>query len=259
MLAISLLSGATPINPNWNQINWNQISFAIPLAFLVLASIRDWRHREVSDWLWVAMLICTTPLTFVRLLVEDVTLKDFLVVVVPAALIAIVFCELEVFGGADAKAIICIAFAVPFPPSFSQALWPLHTNFSLGVFTNAMIVVSLMMFYALYKNVLKMLTGGIKWEEGIGIWRKCLILLSSYFVSVEEFQQKKTFLSRVDPKRILPHHEEEKEEQIQSPLPGQVLVTPQLPLMVFISIGYVLALELGDMMSRFCLFLLFTP
>jgi preflagellin peptidase FlaK len=247
MINLSLPPSANPLVP---------LSFAVPLVFLALASIQDWHHREVSDWLWIGMLFSTAPLTLLRVLIGDVFLIDFVIAIIPTV-IAIVLCESGFFGGADAKAIICIAFIVPTPPAFSQMFWPLHMNFALGVLTNAILLASLMAVYALCRNTPKVLTGGIEWEKGIRTWRKCLILVSSYFVSAEEFQRKKDFLSRVDPKRIFSQHNEEShQEQNRPPLSGQILVTPQLPLMIFVTVGYVLALIVGDVLSRLCLLLL---
>ena len=247
----SLLSNALPLIP---------LSFVMPFAFLILASIQDWCHREVSDWLWVTMLFCTSPLTFLRLLIENTflgwTAADFLITVVPVTLIAIILCEMGFFGGADAKAIICIALTVPTPPLSTQTFWPLHTSFALGILTNAILLASLMTFYVLCRNMPKVLTGKIEWEGGIGVWRKCLILVSSYFVSAEEFQNKKAFLSRVSQRKLLLQHDDEDQEQSQPPLSGEILVTPQLPLMVFITVGYLLAFRIGDILSQLALVIL---
>ncbi|MFH0847943.1 MAG: prepilin peptidase [archaeon] len=248
MDGVPLLSNALPLIP---------LSFVMPFAFLILASIQDWYYREVSDWLWVAMLCFAAPLTFLRLLIENMFLVYFLVTVVPAALIAVILCEMGFFGGADAKAIIFIALTTPTPPPSTQTFWPLHTSFALGVLTNAMFLASLMTFYVLCRNMPKVLTGKIEWEEGIGRWSKCLILISSYFVSAEEFQKKKAFLSRVNQRKIWPQYDDNgDQEQNQPPLSGQVLVTPQLPLIVFITVGYMLAFRIGDILSRLALLIL---
>lgn len=239
------------------------LSICVCLLFLLLASFHDWLHREVPDRTWVALLFSATPLLFLRMMVGGINFIDVLIAVVPVALIVLILCELGFFGGADAKAIICIGVAVPIPFSIAIESWPVHASFPLAVLTNALIAAESVSIYALYRNIRWSMKNGSKWLSSLTLWRRLIVLVSSYPVSLAELGSTK-FLVPMDPKHPLAHVNGEGQQstfRIQhstsEDVPGKVwvLATPQLPMLVFITVGFALALLRGDILNRAVLLL----
>jgi len=59
------------------------------------------------------------------------------------------------FGGADAKALICLSLALPiYPMHLLQQPWFVSPLFPVTVFTNGVLLAALSVVYALFRNLL---------------------------------------------------------------------------------------------------------
>jgi preflagellin peptidase FlaK len=250
------------------------------IAMLVLsyASWSDYKTREVSNRVWllfapVAFGLTTTEL----LLVVPNGTSDLLPYATCFGLtsgFAILIFYTGGFGGADAKALMCLALALPFYPD--KLLAPITHDISLisqnffpiSVFTNSVLFAALaavaMLFYNLSKRLRthENLFQGDHKRESIG--KKILVLLTGYKIPVEELKEKwhvypleaieKTEENRLKRKLIiLPKDEGRKEivdridEAIKSgAIPNEVWATPGLPMLIFILAGLITALFFGD-------------
>jgi archaeal preflagellin peptidase FlaK len=99
------------------------LAYAVASVFLLFAGVQDWRTREVSNKIW--LLFFPTALAFFafQFISEPVFLAWALTVsvVVSAASVALFYAG--AFGGADAKALICLSVAAPFSlPLVASAL-----------------------------------------------------------------------------------------------------------------------------------------
>jgi preflagellin peptidase FlaK len=171
------------------------------------------------------------------------------------------------FGGADAKALMCIALALPVYPGY---LLPQPTGFvsplfPITIFTNTVLLGALSVFYALFRNLLWKLRnkGGV--FEGLeteSLGRKILALFSGYKISVSKLE--KGFMypledvevteESVKRKLLVFPKDEERDEIVarilgnvgNEKLEGGVWVTPGLPLLIHITLGLLIALFYGD-------------
>jgi preflagellin peptidase FlaK len=172
------------------------------------------------------------------------------------------------FGGADAKALMCIALALPVypshllpqPPGFVSPLFP------ITIFTNSVLLGALSVFYALSRNLLWKIRNRRDIFEGMeteSFGRKILALISGYKVKVSKLEKGHMFpLEDVEvndegnKKRkllVFPKYEEREEivarviENVkEEKLDGGVWATPGLPLLIFVTVGLIIALAYGD-------------
>src|SRR5207244_1400534 len=175
-------------------------------------------------------------------------------------------------GGADSKALMCIALAIPVAPTFLSPLWqaPLvFYPFPIVILVNSFLLSISMMFVLLGKNLLsrspasKGLFQGFERES---ILRKALVLLTSYKTSFNVLQSK-TYLytaeevSIVDSKPVRQFHlvasaAEERNKLLnglesyieQGLFSDGVWVTPGLPHMVFLTASLLVTVIIGDLM-----------
>jgi len=172
------------------------------------------------------------------------------------------------FGGADAKALMCLSLALPYyPTDLFQSAFMVSPLFPMSVFSNAVLLAAFSAFYVLLRNYRWKLRTGKRLFEGfekVSLCRKILTAVSGYRIEVVELE-KNEFLYPLEDIQVaetgenerklivMPKDEERKEivERIleasrKGRLQSDVWVTPGLPMLVFITAGLILALVLGD-------------
>ena len=176
------------------------------------------------------------------------------------------------FGGADAKALMCLALALPFFPK--NLLTPLSGEaspisqllFPLTVFSNSVLLAALTAIYMLLRNVFWRRKTGEKLFDGHedeSFGRKLLILVTGYKVPLEKLREKWHLYPLEDietvegePKRkliVVPKDEgrdavlERLADAIKTgKVQNAVWASPGLPMLIFITIGLFMALFIGD-------------
>src|SRR5512143_2153643 len=90
---------------------------ALSLGFLLYASWRDYKTREVTNKVWAYYAPAALALSLVELLLFDSSQLPFYALSfgITAGLALLLFYS-GAFGGADSKALMCIALAIPFAP-----------------------------------------------------------------------------------------------------------------------------------------------
>ncbi len=174
---------------------------ALALAFLFYASWSDSKTREVSNAVWVVFAPLAFVLTFVEVYVYEFSqLPLYGVCFGFTAFFAIVIFYAGGFGGADAKALMCLALVLPFYPA--NLLSPLFGGvspiskilFPFSVFSNSVLMAALMTLVMLGYNVLwRVRTGGRLFEgeyQNGSLGRKILILVTGYKVSIQKLKDK---------------------------------------------------------------------
>jgi len=242
------------------------------LSFLIYASWSDYKTREVSNKVWVILGPLALALTaFQYLIYSSQPLQLLLSYVLSFAItsaLAIAIFYAGGFGGADAKALMCISLALPVYPShlLPQPQGFVSPLFPITIFTNSVLLGALSVFYALFRNLLwKARNRGIAFEglETESFGRKILALFSGYKVKISKLEKGHMYpLEDVDvndkgeaKRKLLVFPKDEEREEIvarilenvkKEKLDGGVWVTPGLPLLIFITAGLIIALAYGD-------------
>jgi len=252
----------------------------LSLSFLFYASWSDWENREVSNKVWVVF----APLAFALTTVQYVFFAQWLLFYYALSfavtfVISTVLFYAGAFGGADAKALICLALALPYPISLlsSAAFFSPLNILPITVFSNAVLLAALTVFYALIRNALWKLRTGLRLFAGFekeSVWRKILALMTGYKVEpatleknphvypLEDITTKET---GEDERKLLVFPKDETQETIVArilsavragKLQDAVWVTPGLPLLIFITAGLIIALLFGDIIWLLLRFIL---
>jgi len=249
------------------------------VSVFVYASWRDWEKREVSNMVWLVM----APLAFVLTTIQFVffgreLLQFFALSFVVTAGLSVALFYVGAFGGADAKALMCLALALPSYPEglFQSAAGFVSPVFPVSVFTNGVLLAALTVVYAVLRNSVWRLRTGRRLFEGFeneSVWRKVLVFVSGFKVEAAGLEKGHLYpLEDVGvretgecERRLLVFPKDEEREVIvervlnamrEGRLQNEVWVTPGLPLLVFITVGLVVALVFGDLVLIILRFLL---
>ncbi len=247
----------------------------ITLFFFLYASWSDYKTREVSNSVWVLLAPPAFALTFAELFLFDFSSLPFFGLCFGlTSAFAIILFYAGGFGGADAKALMCLAMALPFYPS--ELLRPLMGEvspimnffFPIAVFSNSVILAALTAIYLLFHNLLWRIKTGSQLFEGeqrkASIGKRLLVLATGYKINIKKLKEKWHIHPLEDVENaeegeikrkllILPKDEEREtilkrlEKAIEEgKIQEEVWATPGLPMLIFITAGLVLALVYGD-------------
>ena len=248
--------------------------FSLCFAFLLYASWNDLKTREVSNKVWIIFGPLAFTLTFIELLrYENLDLPLYGICFGLTAAFSIILFYSGGFGGADAKALMCLALALPFYPEglltpICGEISPISQSFfPITVFSNSVLLAAATAVYMFLHNVIshkiarKKLFDEKFENESFG--RKILVLITGYKVSVKKLKERWHLYPLEDLENvegelkrklvILP--KDEGRNAIVERLVGaaktqkikdKVWATPGLPMLIFITAGLIIALFLGD-------------
>ena len=244
---------------------------------MLYSSWSDYKTREVSNRVWALYAPIALALSLANLLLFDSS--QLLLYGVGFGLmagLAFLLFYAGGFGGADSKALMCIALSLPFAPIalfkpiLTGAASPLSQMiFPLTIFSNGVLFAAFSGVYMVLRNVVwhkkhkvPMFAGGLAGES---MGKKILVLITGYKVNICKLKEKWHIFPMEDavenPQQVLkrklvviPH--DEKREKIVERLSNAadsgkincyVWATPGLPMLIFITLGLIVALFFGDL------------
>ena len=251
-------------------------SIAFSLAVLFYASWSDYKTREVSNRVWAIYAPVALALSLAGLLLFEPSQLPFYALSfgVTAGLALLLFYA-GGFGGADSKALMCIALALPFAPIalftpiIAEAISPTSiVIFPITIFGNSVLFAAASGVYMILRNVMwhkktktKMFQGTLA-SESIG--KKFLVLITGYKMKVAKLKEKWHIFpledidnQSVDFKRkliVVPHDDGGREKIVErlskasdeGKIDSYVWASPGLPMLIFVTLGLIVALTLGD-------------
>lgn len=253
----------------------NVVKMLLSIGFLTYASLSDYKTREVSNKVWILFAPLAFALTFAELFLFDFSMLPYygLCFGLTSAFALIIFYA-GGFGGADAKALMCLALALPFYPQ--NLLTPLHgeispttqTLFPMAVFSNSVLLAAATAVYMFLHNIFwHIKTGKALFEENHqkeSFGKKILVLVTGYRVSVEKLKEKWHLYPLEDveenaekgfKRKLIVMPKDEARNAIVDRLAkaveagkiqNTVWATPGLPMLIFITAGLIIALFFGD-------------
>ena len=248
----------------------------LSLVFLFYASWSDHKTREVSNRVWAVYAPIAIFLSLTELLLYEPTKLPFygLSFGVTAAFALLLFYS-GGFGGADSKALMCIALALPFStemlftPLLATGVSPLAQNlFPLTIFSNSVLFAAASGLYMLLRNLIKRAATGKKLFEGTltneSIGKKLIVLITGYKVPIAKLKEKWHVYPMEDVnddgenplnrKLVVVPRDEGRDEIVErlsnavdaGRISDSFWATPGLPMLIFVTIGLVVALIFGD-------------
>jgi len=242
----------------------------VTVLFFLVGSILDIRTREVDDYVWLAYGTLGAVLTATRLLLDPSRLMLTAISAAIAFLIAMGLFYFGLTGGADAKAVICLGFTLPLPPTSWQVLIGfVHPFFPVVVVMMGFICSGLLAVWFGVRNLATYARLGSKMFQGLeheSKFRKVLAFVSGYPSRIANLKSKFYLypieeVTRAGPRRPAKRHfkfmvdvETDRDQLVSkfveaarsSGVRGLVWVTPGLPMLFFILIGLIIALIVGD-------------
>jgi len=250
---------------------------SLTLVFLLYASFRDYKTREVSNTVWMLFAPLAFALTFLEIYIYEFSelslqLSLYGMCFGLTAAFAIILFYSGGFGGADAKALMCLALALPFHPEnlikpfFAEASPISQTFFPITIFSNSVLLAAATAIYMLLRNIFwRQKTGKKLFERELGqsFGKKLLVLVTGYKIPIDKLKQKwhlyplediengETGLKR---KLVLLPKDEGRDAIVErlskavenGKIQNTVWATPGLPLLIFITVGLIIALFFGD-------------
>lgn len=244
------------------------------LFFLFYSSWSDYKTREVSNMVWILFAPLAFTLTFLEIYIYDFSLLSIygLCFGLTAAFAVVLFYS-GGFGGADAKALMCLALALPFHPEelfapLAGRISPISERFfPITIFSNSVLLAAATAVYIFFYNIIwhKKSGRGLFREghEKESLGRKFMVLITGYRVPIEDLKEKWHLYPLEDLENVenqlrrklvvLPKDEGRDaivERLVKAADAGKirkmVWATPGLPMLIFITVGLLSALLFGD-------------
>ncbi len=220
------------------------IKFIIFLLILLVASFFDIRYRIVPPKLWILALIVLIPLNLYEFLLFNYDLLNYLISILLTVLISLALPYLG-FGGADSKALIALALFFPVYPKFYY--FPFFKCFllplALVTLINSVIFAPLISIYLFIINLKKLGLHNLNVKYFVGM-KVNIENIPKFCALLEYIDEKGNFkrsLKGVEPSNSIIRNM--KEAGIK-----EVWITPLLPFIVFITIGYIISVILGNLL-----------
>ncbi len=249
------------------------LRISVCLTVLFYASWSDYKTREVSNNVWILFAPLALAISCVEIYLYGFSLVSYATCFAFTFAIALTLFYSGGFGGADAKALMCLALALPFYPKgllapLSGEISPIsQVLFPMTVFSNSVLLASATAIYMLAGNMFRrQITGerlfGEEYrDESFG--RRLLVLVTGHEVSIEELKKKWHLYPLEDvedvesePKRklvVLPKDEgrdvivKRLSKAVETgKIQNKIWATPGLPMLIFITAGLIMALFFGD-------------
>ncbi|MEM2148099.1 MAG: A24 family peptidase C-terminal domain-containing protein [Candidatus Bathyarchaeia archaeon] len=251
------------------------VKIGLSLVILIYASWSDYKTREVTNRAWAIYAPIALGLTLTELCLYDAPkLLLYVICIAVTAAVALLLFYTGAFGGADSKAFMCIALALPFYPEalltpiIATAISPLAQNlFPLAIFSNSVLFAAASGVYMLLRNFAwRLRTRQRLFEDTLAAessWKKFAVLITGHKFPIAKLQETWHIYPLEDieaeeeqPKRklvIVPN--DERRNQIVERLAkavetrkisADVWATPGLPMLIFVTAGLIAALLIGD-------------
>jgi len=216
------------------EISTLRILFSV--IMLVIASVVDMKNREIPDILWIVFGVVAVVMVFLEDdMIESLMLIAFSMIIVPFVLLIWRF---GFFGGADALSLIVLAGLAPLATLDATVVTPFTT------FSNAALFMILFVLINPVRNVFAILN-----HEDIfyGFKESRSRKIIAMFFGFRSKNPKFSFLIEKmegNHKRFdFSFHNVDTEPFCSSP---KTWVTPGMPLILFITAGFVIQLFFGD-------------
>lgn len=235
------------------MLNLIRISVCIP--FLFYACYSDLKIRKAPNKIWHLFILIGIMLALLDILKQGPNfLVRFSLSVIVLAVFAYMLFRIKVLGGADAKAIIALSIAVPTFPLVPLKGIPFLNLFAFSVFGNAILLMFIIPFLIFFYNLTQLSTDELRecfFYSFLGYKSKISEMRNSRIKLIESYTEQdgniiRKFVPRgvdIDAKTMRRLQRLAKDRTI----PSKIWVTPDLPFMIPLTLGFIVALVYGDL------------
>jgi len=244
----------------------------LTVGVFIAASLSDLKTREISNRFWLLYGPIAAVILALRIFYSPDAIPILLVSSGATIVVSFLLFQFGVMGGADSKAMMCFALALPVAPSFLAPLWQpplLFYPFPIAILVNSFLLSIGSAIVLLFRNASQRVSAGKHLFQGFekeSILRKALVMLTAYKTSFNALQSKVYLypaeeVAVVDEKPVRQFHlvasaAEERDKLItglegykeQGMFSDGVWVTPGLPHLVFLTASLLVTVVVGDLM-----------
>ncbi len=255
------------------QVALISAKIVVSIGVLIYASWSDYKTREVRNRVWAHYAPIALVLSLTEILLFDVSMLPFMALSFGlTTAFALLLFYTGGFGGADSKALMCIALALAFSteavftPLLGASISPISQYiFPLTIFSNSVLFAAASGVYMILRIIIwhnhegkKMFEGSLTKES---IWKKLLVLITGYPMKVgvlvakwHVFPMEDVDDATGDRKLVIVPNEDGRDGIIQrlnkaveeKRIGDYVWATPGLPMLIFVTLGLVVAVFFGD-------------
>jgi len=255
-------------------INWLRI--AVCLAILGYSCVTDWRSRRAPPILWEVMTAAGVILLLVEIFISSYDARyevlfffaiSFCIIYLLVNFIYYLFNNVlkGAFGGADANALLALSVLFPYYPfmdllnsSLPLVKFPITPIFTLAVFGNALILNIVLPVSIFLYNVYKVPFAELRANFGtafFGYKMKIGDLRNKHVRLMHTYEEEDGEVSRRFSMFKYPELDDKLYKQLvkwskEGKIPDQLWVTPKIPLLIPITLGVIVALAYGDIMTQ---------
>jgi hypothetical protein len=145
------------------QIEFTILRLLMTVTMLAFAGYKDFKYREVSDWIWIIFVVLALPLDAYELWMGSLSITSLALAIGFSAVLAIGGWFFSLFGEADLLAFLAISVISPTMPNLEMK--PLLISpifFPLSLISNTVLLAASSIFIVLSFNI----TGKREWFEG---------------------------------------------------------------------------------------------
>jgi len=221
------------------------LRFAFGFVMLSFASYADLKTRTVSNRLWLFMGGLGILLLLLQYFTIGFELVQLVGIPIMILLAYLLFKVGIIFGGADAKALMALSFLVPFWPELNKflPLWRSILPFPWVIFSNSVIlfifIPFILLFINAYKRDLEFPYCLVGYKMSIDDAKR------GFFWPLERIKENGSRGFVWSPMDDEIDNEFDKLEKIGK---KEIWVTPKIPFMIPLLIGFILSFTLGDIL-----------
>ncbi len=235
---------------------------------LIYACYSDLKRRSVTNYLWALMIAVGIPLAVYNIILHGTTLLvNFIFSVLFTSSLSYLLFRLHLFGGADAKSLICISLLIPTHPGFNLLSYHFPIElfpFAISTLLNAAILSLIVPFSLFFYNLLNLRQNGLRRNLRFAflgyklpinaltdVKHRHIRLVHSYEEEEENLERRFSFDGIEINKEVA---ERLKNYSGQGKIGKEVWVTPELPFMLFITSGFFVSLFYGNLIFYILLY-----
>ncbi|ABO35357.1 preflagellin peptidase, Aspartic peptidase, MEROPS family A24B [Methanococcus maripaludis C5] len=225
------------------------IEYVIGALGLIIASVMDFRSREIEDYIWIFLAV----FGILFAIYSSITLSDYSILINSISGFVICFILgymmfLSGIGGGDGKMLIGLGALVPKfqMPIYTSLGTLLNLNylptFPIMVFINGIFFMVFLPFVILFRNILN----GARPKTGKDV---ILMFFGEKMKVKNAKEQKRLIMGQNDKINFFPAADDEDFSKYADE--EEIWVTPQIPLIIPITLSYLVTPIIGDRILDF--------
>ncbi|GCC10691.1 type IV leader peptidase family protein [archaeon] len=223
-------------------VNIHEIEYLkifVTLLVLLYASILDYKYREIDNKSWLSLVALGFIFNIYEFFISGSyeILKFLIISSVSGLLVAYVLYYTGAMGGGDGKIFMGIAAMFPLFPFATFSLFPL---FFLSVFANSVFLSAFLPLIFFIKNIPNI--------KGVKSLKEVVLLFIGYKREEKDVKEFEAVIARDDKINIF-QNANLMELGTTGKSTKEVWVTPALPFIIPITLGFILSLVYGDIVT----------